>query len=44
MAAPVGPYGAPTREQEVEMLRGDAEYLREQLEAISRRLEELNEE
>ena len=44
MAPPVGPYAAPSRDQEVEMLKDEAEFLREQLEAISRRMDELSEE
>jgi Family of unknown function (DUF5320) len=38
------PYAAPSREQEIEMLRGEAEWLRDQLDAISRRMEELSQE
>jgi hypothetical protein len=44
----VGAYGAPfappSREQEVEMLRGEAEWLKEQLDAIAQRMEELGQE
>jgi hypothetical protein len=37
-----GPYGAaPTREQETEYLRTQAEWLKEQLDAITSRIEEL---
>lgn len=39
-AAGYGPY-APTPEQEVEALKGQAQWLSEQLEAINKRLEEL---
>jgi hypothetical protein len=38
------PYESPTREQELEALRGEAEWLRGQLDAINRRVEELNQE
>ena len=45
---PVGAYGVPfappSREQEVEMLRGEAEWLKEQLDAIAQRMEELGQE
>jgi hypothetical protein len=45
-ASPVGyaPYGAPSREEEVAYLRTQAEWLRETLEAITSRIEELEEE
>jgi hypothetical protein len=44
-AGAYGPYAAPpTSEQEVEFLRSQAEWLREQLEAISSRIEELERE
>jgi hypothetical protein len=35
---------APTQEQELEFLRGEAEWLSERLEAVSRRIEELDQE
>ncbi len=38
------PVAAPSREQEVEMLRDEAEWLKEQLDAINQRLEELSQE
>lgn len=39
------PYGAsPTPEQEIEYLRGEAEWLGERLEVITRRIEELEQE
>jgi hypothetical protein len=38
------PYEPPSREQEMEALKGEAEWLRSQLDAINRRMEELNEE
>jgi hypothetical protein len=49
MAAPylAGPYVAPapfappTREQELDMLRSQADWLKEQMDAISRRIQEL---
>jgi hypothetical protein len=42
---PVGPYAAaPSPEQEVEMLRGQAEWLQGELDAIARRIEELEQE
>lgn len=45
---PMGAYNmppaAPTREQEVEMLRDEAQWLKGQLEAINGRLDELNQE
>jgi hypothetical protein len=37
-------YGPPPREQEIEMLKDQAEWLREELEAIGRRMDELGEE
>jgi hypothetical protein len=44
-AAPYGtPYAAPSREQEVDMLKGEAEWLRGQLDSIARRMEELGQE
>jgi hypothetical protein len=44
-AAPVGPYdAAPAPEQEMEMLRGQAEWLQGELDAIGKRLEELERE
>jgi hypothetical protein len=40
-----GPYAAPPMpEQEVELLKGQAEWLKEQLEAISQRIAELEQE
>lgn len=40
-----GPYAAPpTREQETEFLRSQAEWLKEQLDAISQRIAELEQE
>ena len=44
MAPQAGPYAAPTREQEMDMLKGEAEWLKEQLEAITRRMDEMTEE
>jgi hypothetical protein len=42
LAAPYDPYAAPpTPEQETEFLKSQAEWLREQLDAITRRIEEL---
>jgi hypothetical protein len=44
-AGAYGPYAAPpTREQETEFLRAQAEWLKEQLDAIGRRIEELGRE
>jgi len=44
-AAPYGPYAPPpTREQEAEFLKAQAGWLREQLDAISKRIEELEQE
>jgi hypothetical protein len=44
-AGAYGPYAAPpTREQETESLKAQAEWLKEQLDAISRRIEELERE
>jgi hypothetical protein len=40
----VGPYAPPTPEQETEGLKAQAEWLKEQLEAINRRIEELGKE
>jgi hypothetical protein len=41
-AGPYGPYAAPpTREQEAEFLRTQAEWLQQQLDAISQRIKEL---
>jgi hypothetical protein len=37
------PYG-PTKEQQKEMLKGQSEYLQEQLDGIQKRLSELEEE
>lgn len=46
--APGAPYGQsfapPTREQQAEMLRGQAEYLGDQLSGIQKRIEELEKE
>jgi hypothetical protein len=44
VAAYGAPYAAPSREQEVEMLRGEAEWLKGQLDAIAQRMEELGQE
>jgi hypothetical protein len=46
LAAAYGPYAAPpwTREQELEFLRTQAEWLKEQLDAISQRIAELEQE
>jgi hypothetical protein len=45
---PAVAYGAPdappAREQEVEMLKNEAEWLKEQLDAIGQRMDELNQE
>ena len=38
------PYAAPSREQQVEMLKGEAEWLKGQLDAIAQRMEELGQE
>jgi hypothetical protein len=38
------PPAPPTRDQEVDMLRDEAEWLKEQLDAINRRMDELSEE
>jgi len=38
------PYEPPSRAQEVEMLRDDAEWLKEQLDAINKRMDELSQE
>ena len=44
-AAAYGPYGAPpTQEQETEFLRSQAEMLREELDGISQRIAELEQE
>ena len=44
-AVPYGPYAAPpTPEQEVELLKGQAEGLKDQLDAISQRIAELERE
>ncbi|MBC7248832.1 MAG: DUF5320 domain-containing protein [Anaerolineae bacterium] len=39
-----GPYAPPTREQEAEMLKEQAEWLKGQLDAISKRIAELEQE
>jgi hypothetical protein len=44
MAAYGGPYAAPAQEDEIEMLKGEAEWLKEQLDAIAQRMEELGQE
>lgn len=44
MAAYGGPYAAPSQEDEIEMLKGEAEWLKEQLDAIAQRMEELGQE
>ena len=38
------PYAPPSQKQEVEALGDEAEWLKEQLEAINRRMDELNQE
>jgi hypothetical protein len=38
------PYAPPSREQEVEMLKDEAEWLKEQLNAIHQRMDELSQE
>ena len=38
------PYASPSREQEVDMLKGEAEWLKGQLDAIAQRMEELSQE
>lgn len=45
-ASPVGyaPYGAPSAEEEIDYLRSQAEWLRETLEGITSRIEELEQE
>lgn len=43
-AAYVQPPAPPTREQEIGMLRDEAEWLKEQLDGITRRMAEVNEE
>ena len=43
--APYGaPYEPPSKTQEVEMLKDEAEWLKEQLDAINRRMDELSQE
>jgi len=42
--APYGPYAPPTREQEAEFLKAQSEWLKEQLDAISQRIAELEQE
>ncbi len=37
-------YAPPSREQELEALRGEAEWLKERLDAINRRMDELSQE
>jgi hypothetical protein len=44
IAAYGGPYAAPSRENEIEMLKGEAEWLKEQLDAIAQRMEDLGKE
>jgi hypothetical protein len=44
VAAYGAPYAAPSREQEVEMLKGEAGWLKGQLDAIAQRMEELGQE
>jgi hypothetical protein len=39
-----GPPAPPTREQQAEALKGQAEWLKEQLDAINERIAELGEE
>jgi hypothetical protein len=43
-AAYGAPFAPPSREQEVEMLKGEAELLKEHLDAIAQRMEELGQE
>jgi hypothetical protein len=38
------PFAGPSRDQEVEMLKGEAEWLKGQLDAIAQRMEELSQE
>lgn len=38
------PYAAPPKEQEIEMLKGEAQWLKEQLDAINERMGELSQE
>ena len=38
---PPPPWGPPTKEQEIQMLEGNANFLREELGQIEKRLEEL---
>jgi hypothetical protein len=38
------PYAPPSREQEAEMLKGEAERLKERLDAIHKRIDELSQE
>jgi hypothetical protein len=44
MAAYGDPYAAPSQEDEIEMLKGEAEWLKEQLDAIAQRMEDLSQE
>jgi Family of unknown function (DUF5320) len=37
-------YAPPTRDQEIEALKGEAEWLKDQLDAINRRMDELSQE
>jgi hypothetical protein len=38
------PYAAPTREQELEAMRAQADWLKEQLDAVTKRVAELEKE
>jgi hypothetical protein len=44
VAAYGAPYAGPSREHEVEMLKGEAEWLKGQLDVIAQRMEELSQE
>ncbi len=39
-----GPWGAPSPEQELETLHGQADWLKEQMDAISKRIQDLEED